>query len=157
MIDCAFRTQEGRFYYCVRALIIRNGKLLVMKDENSPHYYLVGGKVAMEETAEQALLREVKEELGIDAEIVRVLWFCENFFTEKVRNESYHELGLYYLLQMKDNDLTEDEFDVTEGKHTLKFKWLPFETLEKEFIYPTFIKQKIYHLPEHLEMIVAKE
>lgn len=103
MIDCAFRTEEGRFYYCVRAIIIRNGKLLVMRDENSPHYYLCGGKVGMGETAEEAVLREVKEELGVDAQIERALWFDQNFFTEKVKNERYHELGLYFLLRIKEN------------------------------------------------------
>lgn len=95
--------------------------------------------------------------MGVDAEVVRALWFCENFYTEMVKNERYHELGLYYLLHIKDSDLTENEFQRKEGKHSLKFRWIPFEALKKEFFYPTFIKQKIYRLPEHLEMLVAEE
>lgn len=157
MIDCAFRTEEGRFYYCVRAVIVRDGKLLAMHDERSPYYYLPGGKVAMGETAELAVLREVKEELGIDAEIVRALWLDQNFFTEEVKNERYHEIGLYFLLRIKDDDLTEEEFVLKEGKHTLKFEWLPFERVHSEYLYPNFIKNEIFDLPQNLKMIIEKE
>lgn len=157
MTDCAFRTEEGRFYYCVRAIIIRNGKLLVMRDEVSPHYYLCGGKVCMGETAEEAVLREVREELGIDAEIDRPLYFCQNFFTEKVKNERYHEIGLYFLLKIKDGELTEEEFTIKEGKHTLSFRWLPLGRLKDEFFYPEFIKSEILEIPQHLKMIIEKE
>lgn len=157
MIDCAFRTEEGRFYYCVRAVIIRNGKLLAMHDDVSPYYYLVGGKVGMGETAEEAVLREVKEELGVEARIERALWLAQNFYTEKVKNERYHELGLYFLLNVNDDELTEDEFTVKEGKHTLRFEWLPFEKLQDEYFYPTFLKSKIFDLPKRLEMLIEKE
>lgn len=157
MIDCAFRTEEGRFYYCVRAVIVRDGKLLVMRDEIAPYYYLIGGKVGMGETAEQAVLREVKEETGIDAQVVRALWFDQNFYTEKVKNERYHELGLYFLLRIKDDELTQEEFTVKEGKHTLRFKWLPFEKLRGEYLYPNFIKSEIFDLPQSLKMIIEKE
>lgn len=157
MTDCAFRTEEGRFYYCVRAVIIRNGKLLVLHDERSPHYYLPGGKVGMGETAEQAVLREVKEELGIDAQIGRALWLDQNFFTEKVDNERYHELGLYFLLRIKDDELTEEKFVVKEGKHTLRFEWLAFERLQGEYLYPNFIKTEIFALPRNMKMIIEKK
>ncbi len=157
MIDCAFRTKEGRFYYCVRAVIVREGKLLAMHDERSPYYYLPGGKVAMGETAESAVLREVKEELGIDAKIERALWLVQNFFTEKVKNERYHEIGLYFLLRINDGDLEEEAFVIKEGMHTLKFEWLPFERVRNEYIYPNFIKSEIFDLPQNLKTIVEKE
>lgn len=157
MIDCAFRTEQGRFYYCVRAVIIRKGKLLAMHDEIAPHYYLPGGKVGIGETAEEAVLREVKEELFIDAKIVRALWFDQTFFTEKVKNERYHELGLYYLLEISDNDLTESEFVRYEGKHTLRFEWVPFNELKDKYLYPEFIKTAIFYLPDTIKMIIERE
>lgn len=156
MIDCAFRTEEGRFYYCVRAVIIRGENLLVMRDENAPYYYLCGGKVGMGETAEDAVLREVREELGIEAEIDRPLYFCQNFFTEKIKNERYHEIGLYFLVKIKEDELTEEEFTIKEGKHTLSFRWLPFGRLKDEFFYPEFIKSEIFNLPQTLKTIVEK-
>lgn len=111
----------------------------------------------MGETAEEAVLREVKEELGIDAQIERALWFDQNFFIEKVKNERYHELGLYFLLRIKENELTENEFVIKEGKHTLKFEWLSFERLRSEYFYPEFLKTEIFNIPQTLKMIVEKE
>ena len=157
MIDCAFRTEQGRFYYCVRAVIIRNGKLLAMRDEAASYYYLPGGKVEFGETAEDAVLREVREELLIQAEIVKALWFGQNFFIEKVKNEQYHEIGLYYLLKISDNDLTQNEFTINEGKHTLQFEWVPLNEIEDKNLYPEFIKAKIFQLPDSLEIIIEKD
>ncbi len=51
-----------------------------MQDEESPYYYLPGGRVSLNETTEKAILREIKEELKIDAKIVRPLWLNQGFF-----------------------------------------------------------------------------
>lgn len=157
MIDCAFRTDEGRFYYCVRAVIIRSGKLLVMRDDVAPYYYLPGGKVGIGETAEEAVLREVEEELSVQAEIVRPLWIGQAFFVEKVKNERYHELGIYFLLKIAEDDLTEDEFSIKEGKHTLQFEWLEFKEIKDKYLYPEFIKSEVFEIPHSLKMIIEKD
>lgn len=60
-MDIKFDTAEGIFSVRVRALIINGNKLLAMHDENAPYYYLVGGKVEVGETAEDAVLREVRK------------------------------------------------------------------------------------------------
>ncbi len=51
-----------------RAIIIENGKILVMhrNKRGSQYYTLVGGRVKDDETIEQGLAREVKEETGLD-------------------------------------------------------------------------------------------
>ena len=83
-MDITFDTECGRFNYRVCAVIINDNKLLAMHDENSPYYYLPGGRVSLHETAENAVLREIKEELEIDAKIIRPLWVNQSFFNEDV-------------------------------------------------------------------------
>ena len=153
-MDITFRTEQGRFNYRVCAIIVNNNKLLAMHDERSPYYYLPGGRVMMHETAENAVIREVKEELDIDAEIVRALWLNQSFFIEDVDNEKYHEMCLYFLLDIEKTNLLEkgDEFILIEGKHIHVFEWLPFERLKDEFLYPLFIKDRIYNLPTVLTL-----
>ena len=51
-----------------------------MHDERSPYYYLPGGRVQINETAEDAMIREIREELEIDINIIRPLWFNQGFF-----------------------------------------------------------------------------
>lgn len=74
-MDIVLRTENGRFNYRVCGIMIYENKILAMHDENAPYFYLPGGRVELHETAEAAVLRELKEELEIDAEIMRPLWF----------------------------------------------------------------------------------
>ena len=104
-MDVTFKTDDGTFNYRACAVIVDGGKILAMKDSRSPYYYLPGGRVNLGETAEAAVLREVREELQIDAEVLRPLWLCQSFFTEDVSRESYHELCLYFLVDVSKTDL----------------------------------------------------
>lgn len=62
-MDISFVAGKEKFNYRVCAVILSEGKLLAMHDERSPYYYLPGGRVQMGETAEAAVVREVREEL----------------------------------------------------------------------------------------------
>lgn len=158
-MDITFKTDEGRFNYRVCAIMINENRLLAMHDERSPYFYLPGGRVNLHETAEYAVLREVKEELDIDAEIVRPLWFNQSFFIEDVNNERYHEICLYFLVDISKTNLLDkgEKFSLLEGKHKHIFEWLAFEKLKSEYLYPLFIKDKIYDLPNELTMITETE
>jgi ADP-ribose pyrophosphatase YjhB (NUDIX family) len=63
----------------VRAIIIKDHKTLVMyrNKEGSEYYTLVGGGVDENETFEEALIREVKEETGLSVTNLRLV-FIEN-------------------------------------------------------------------------------
>lgn len=63
-----------------RAIIVDNGKLLVMhRDKHGSEYYtLVGGRITSHETPEQALVREVKEETGLDVTAARLVFVEEH-------------------------------------------------------------------------------
>lgn len=143
-IDLSFVSGKEKFNYRVCAVILSEGKLLAMHDERSPYYYLPGGRVQMGETAEAAVVREVQEELEITPEIIRPLWLNQAFFTEDVDGLHYHELCLYFLMDISHTDLLSkgEKFTLLERHHTHKFEWLPFERLEQEYFYPLFLKRK---------------
>lgn len=63
-----------------RAIIIEGDKLLVMyrNKHGSEYFTLVGGRMAEGETAEQALVREVKEETGMDVVGARLVYIEEH-------------------------------------------------------------------------------
>ena len=153
-MDITFRTEEGNFNYRVCAVILQDGKLLAMRDERSPYSYLPGGRVRLHETMEDAVVREVREELGIDASILRPLWLNQGFFVEDVSGEKYHELCLYFLMDISATDLCArgETFTQQEGNRVHVFRWLPIESLKDEYLYPLFIKKKIFDLPEHLTL-----
>ncbi|WP_050614370.1 NUDIX hydrolase [Bacillus testis] len=157
MDDLMFRTETGRFLYRVAGVLIHDGRLLIMRDEKVPYYYLPGGKVRLHEGSEEAIKREIKEEIEAEVGIKRLLWVVENFFTEEVNQEPYHEIGLYYLLELQDDSLLErgDEFVMTEqGKHRLSFSWKQLEEIKDVCLYPTFLKERITDLPATIEHLV---
>ena len=158
-MDLTFQTSEGRFNYRVCAVILHENKLLAMRDERSPYYYPPGGRVRLHETAEDAVLRELREELEINAEIIRPLWLSQSFFVEDVNHERYHELCLYYLVDVTKTDLlTEGEsFTLCEGQNIHRFQWLPIDRLGEKYLYPLFIKKRIFDLPDALTVVTEHE
>ena len=149
-MDISFKSGNEKFNYRVCAMIISGNHILAMHDERSPYFYLPGGRVAIGETAEHAVIREIQEELGVTPKIIRPLWLNQAFFTEDVDQLHYHELCIYYLMDITDTDLLSrgTTFTVSEGPRTHSFEWLSFERLKDEYFYPLFLKKDIFNLPD---------
>ena len=158
-MDLTFRTEGGTFNYRVCAVILHDGKLLAMKNPGTPYFYLPGGRVQLHEPAENAIIRELQEELNIEPRVLRPLWLNQGFFTEDVTGKRFHELCLYYLVDISGTGLLEkgSRFTTSEAKHDNFFEWIPLSRLDETYLYPLFIKKKIFNLPEHLTVLTEFE
>ncbi len=154
-MDISFKTESGRFNLRVAAVIHQQERLLVIREENAPYAYLPGGRVHMGEDAEAAILREIKEEIGEQAKIVRPLWLSQNFFREEVSEEDFHELCLYFLVDVP--NIRKSDFTVVEKGRENHFFWLDFDQLQEERVYPQFIKKEIKQLPRKLTLRIARD
>lgn len=154
-MDISFRTEEGRFNYRASAVIIRDGCLLTVRDNAYSYAYLPGGRVKMGETAESAMAREIREELRTDLRILRTLWVCEDFFVEEDTQERFHELCFYFLVD--GDDLPEGDFIYAEGDRTNRFSWTKLEDVKGMHLYPDFIRERIFSLPAHTEMLIERK
>lgn len=90
------------FEIIVRAIICdKNRKILLVKRAKAPEkdkWSLAGGKVEPDETADQAIIREVREELGLTV-IPEFVFYGENIFPE----QSLHTLILYFRCSTRGN------------------------------------------------------
>lgn len=152
--DLSFETKQGCFIYRVAAIIIKDNKLLMVKHEDYPCYYTVGGKVKINETSEEAIIRETYEETGVEFHIDRLAFIQERFF--KIAGEDHHEIVFYYL--MKEN-LNIDFFcrSFTDQGSKESLHWLPIENLDKIYIIPEFFKTKLLESMTNIEHIISKE
>jgi ADP-ribose pyrophosphatase YjhB (NUDIX family) len=154
MADITFSAGDGHFIYKVGAVIIRENKVLMMKNEYSPYYYTVGGRVRFGETSQDAVLREVREEIGIELEIERLAFVHENFFNaDFLGGAPCHEIAFYYLMKQPDDDafknITCESFGgYGVGKESLH--WLALDELAGIDLFPLFYKTELQRLREEI-------
>lgn len=85
----------------------------------------------MHESIEQALVREVKEETGIDVEPGKLLTVRDNFFkvTWREPQDTFHSLMLYYSANFNGGELSTAGFYENEKQYAQKAVWLPVDQL----------------------------
>ncbi len=57
-------------------IVLKGNRLLLAFSNNKQAWYLPGGKLDAGETSEEALIREIKEELEIDVDLERLTPYC---------------------------------------------------------------------------------
>jgi 8-oxo-dGTP pyrophosphatase MutT (NUDIX family) len=159
MTDLTFVTDQGRFNYRVAAVILRGEHVLVMSEPGLPYYYLPGGRVGLHESSEVALRRELKEELQAEIAFAQLLWINEQFFVEEVSQEKFHELCLYYRVELQPESslFAQSEFKICENGKWHNFKWAAPDELENSNVYPKFLAKELKQVfaandssPKHL-------
>ncbi len=155
-MDLTLKTKEGYFNHRVAGVIIKNNKILAQKNTKADNYYLPGGRVMFGESSEEALAREIKEELKINITDYKPIWVNECFFIEN--GKKYHEVGMYYLVNIDNTSFNhfEDEFETKENARVNTYDWLDIESLSNYKLYPEFIKQEVKNIG-NLKLIVSHD
>jgi ADP-ribose pyrophosphatase YjhB (NUDIX family) len=152
--------QDGRrFNYRVAGVAIHDGTVLVHRAGDDPFWTLPGGRAEIGETAEQTIKREMFEELSCDVEVLRLLWFIENFF--EYDGLSYHEVALYFLIRFPTGStpMVRNEFEASDGATPLQFRWVPLEgdTLVNLPIVPSFLASGLTDLPMSVTHLIHRD
>ncbi|MBI4019347.1 MAG: NUDIX hydrolase [Candidatus Aenigmarchaeota archaeon] len=98
--------------------IIKDGKLLLLWKKKHSHYELPGGKIEPGETAEQAAVREAKEEIGCTVQILQYGGYDDVSYQDK-------ELRGHIFLAK----IIEGEPDIMEPEIFGEMIWLPINML----------------------------
>jgi colanic acid biosynthesis protein WcaH len=112
---------------CVDCLVVNDaGEYLLVKRRNEPlkgEFWVPGGRLYKNERLAGAVQRKMKEEIGVEVEIIRSIGFFEEFFDRNAENAEggTHSISLVYLVRPKSLDIKLDDQSAEWGW----FKKLP--------------------------------
>ena len=103
-----------------RGVCVVEGKILLCKAKGGKTTYLPGGHIEFGETGRQALVREIKEELGLDSSTGAFLGVVENSFLQ--HGAPHSEINLVYELSLPKGGIKAQE-------DWIEFEWRPLSDL----------------------------
>ena len=116
----------------VYGIVIHDGKIL-LSPQHGLGYDLPGGGIEIYESIDQAVVREVKEETGLDVTVGGLAGVYDNIFVWKPGNaaeqKTMHSLLLYYGCILQGGTISIDGFTKEEKLFAEKAIWLPLEQL----------------------------
>jgi 8-oxo-dGTP pyrophosphatase MutT (NUDIX family) len=161
----SFDLEGERFMYRVAGVAVIDGRVLVHQFEGPDDFYVLpGGRVEMREPAEEALAREMREELGCEVPVGRLLWVIDNLFTH--REVAHHELGMYFAIALPEGSpqASGEPWTGTENVGLadrevveLYFQWKPVEELASLDLKPSCLRELLRELPEHTQYVVHRD
>lgn len=112
-------------------IVIKDNNVLLSKQFGK--YDLPGGGVELSEKLEEGVVREVKEETGLNVKNPIAIGIENNFFqsTHSSENKSYHSLSIYYVCEYVGGELSVDGFDEDEKGYAEIAEWIPLEKLDE--------------------------
>jgi len=154
--DITFSTKDGVFNMRVGAIILRDGNVLMVKNNRAPYYYSVGGRVKLQETMEEAIIRECFEETKVHFEVDRLVFIHENFFPVQsgpYGETQFHEISFFYLMKSIEVEVKSESY-TNEGMEE-RLEWLPISNLQDAFLFPEFFKSELTCSPTEIKHIVT--
>ena len=120
---------RGMVETIARGVCIRDGKVLLCKAKGGKTTYLPGGHIEFGETGAQALVREIREELGVDSSCGGFLGVVENSFLQHGRPHA--EINLVYSLTLHSSLLP-----LASREDWIEFEWRDVSDLDHANLLP---------------------
>ena len=111
----------------VGAVIIQAGKIALIKRGNEPSkgkWTIPGGLVELGESPEKAVIRETKEEVGLDVDNPNLVEVVSNVDLDDQGKVKYHYVIVDYLVHVKSGT-------AEASSDAMELRWVPFDEVEE--------------------------
>lgn len=158
-MDVKINCEEGKFKFRVCGILKVEDRYLTVKIQDNDFYCLPGGHVELGEDTDSAVLREMREELGYEVKINKLVSIIQNFFKTK-EGKVFHELGYYYIVEpVNVNEVNLENYvrmenDKGEMKR-LEFRWFTASELQNERFLPEVLKTKLENT--EVESVITRD
>ncbi len=130
----------------VRAVIIKDEKILTCLAKESGHYFLPGGHIEFGEDATTALNRELEEELGVNLVSSNFIGILENFYGTK--DKKHHEYCVVFQGELSG-------YSIKSKENHIDFVWMTKEELRGANFLPSHFKQSLLKWLNNKEMFFS--
>ena len=155
--DMCVTCDDGILNIRVGAIIMKDGKILMVGNERSNYLYSVGGRIKFGETTDEAIVREVYEETGVKMEIDRLGFVHENYFYGDAPTnlgKLIYEISFFFYMKVPE-DFTPISDSFTEDNSREFLKWISPNVDIK--IYPEFFKTELMNPTDTVRHFVKDE
>jgi len=107
---------------CVDGFIINDDKILLLKRNNYPaigEWWVPGGRIIKNELLVDSIIRKVKDETGLDTEIISQIGVAETIF------ETKHTVNVCFSLRVKSGEV------IMNSEHS-EYKWFSIDNLPND-------------------------
>lgn len=128
----------------VGAVLIKNDEILLVKRGYPPgkgKWSIPGGVVEAGEDIYVAAVRELKEETGIEAKPLGIIWVCNNVVRDNLGKVQYHYVILDVLF-----DPNTINGDLKVGGDAVDVSWVPIDLVMKREDVSRTVKNLLEHI-----------
>ena len=126
-----------KFHYLARAIIQNNNKILLVREKGSKFTFLPGGQIEFSEAAKVVLKRELKEETGLDFEVINFIGAIEHTWSWGQNINS--EVNLLFCAE------TEDVSKISSKEQHIEFIWVSIDEISEVNLRPEPLIQLLTH------------
>jgi len=119
-------------------VIIKNKKVLLIKDKKDDFYKFPGGTVKQNEALEKACIRETKEEIGVDIKIKKPL-VTMLLWKRPGKKQKIAVILVHYLAKIKNEKI------IRKGKNIKEIRWIKLNEIKKFKVAPNVLYVLKYH------------
>ncbi len=156
-LDLCVPVGDGFLNVRVGAIIQKNGKVLMVTNEDVDYFYSVGGRIRLGESMEDAVRREVREETGREMEVESLGFVHEDFFigdSMAKQGKLIHELAFYFYMKTPADFEPDWESLRAEGRGE-HLAWVSPDT--EKTIFPPFYRTELENPVPCVRHVVTDE